>query len=60
MLTGGTAHLPGFGDELNRLIGVPVRIGDPLNRLALPKKFHAPEGAPVGSLTVAIGLGIED
>ena len=60
VLTGGTAHLPGFGDELNRLIGVPVRIGDPLNRLALPKKFHAPEGAPVGSLTVAIGLGIED
>jgi type IV pilus assembly protein PilM len=60
VLTGGTAHLPGFGDELNRLIGVPVRIGDPLNRLALPKKFRAPEDAPLGSLTVAIGLGIED
>jgi type IV pilus assembly protein PilM len=60
VLTGGTAHLPGFGDELNRLIGVPVRIGDPLNRLALPKKFRAPDDAPLGSLTVAIGLGIED
>jgi type IV pilus assembly protein PilM len=60
VLTGGTAHLPGFADELNRLIGVPVRVGDPLNRLVLPKKFKAPEDAPLGSLTVAIGLGIED
>jgi type IV pilus assembly protein PilM len=60
VLTGGTAYLPGFVDELNRLIGVPVRVGDPLNRLALPKKFRAPEDAPLGSLTVAIGLAIED
>ena len=60
ILTGGTAHLPGFADELHRLIGVPVRVGDPLNRLALPKKFREPEGYSVGSLTVAIGLGIED
>jgi type IV pilus assembly protein PilM len=60
VITGGTAHLPGFVDELNRLIGVPVRVGDPLNRLVLPKKFKAPEDTPLGSLTVAIGLGIED
>ncbi|HEY6960479.1 MAG TPA: type IV pilus assembly protein PilM [Gaiellaceae bacterium] len=60
VLTGGTAHLPGFAEELNRLIGVPVRVGDPLNRVAVPKKFHAPEDVSVGSLTVAIGLGIED
>jgi type IV pilus assembly protein PilM len=60
VLTGGTAHLPGFGEELNRLIGVPVRVGDPLNRVVVPKKFHVPEDASVGSLTVAIGLGIED
>jgi type IV pilus assembly protein PilM len=59
ILTGGTAHMPGIGEELNRLIGVPVRIGDPLNRVAIPKKFREPEYA-LGSLTVAIGLGIED
>jgi type IV pilus assembly protein PilM len=59
VLTGGSAHLPGFADELNRLIGVPVTVGDPLNRVAIPKKFREPEYA-LGSLTVAIGLGIED
>jgi type IV pilus assembly protein PilM len=59
VLTGGTAHLPGLSDELHRLIGVPVRVGDPLNRVAIPKKFREPEYA-LGSLTVAIGLGIED
>jgi type IV pilus assembly protein PilM len=60
VLTGGTAHLPGFGEELNRLIGVPVRVGDPLSRVAVPKKFRESEDYSVGSLTVAIGLGIED
>ena len=60
VLTGGTAHLPGFAGELNKLIGVPVRVGDPLNRVALAKKFEEPDDCSVGSLTVAIGLGIED
>jgi len=60
VLTGGTAHLPGFADELNRLIGVRVRVGDPLNRVAIPKKFREPDEYSLGSLTVAIGLGIED
>jgi type IV pilus assembly protein PilM len=60
VLTGGTAHLPGFAEELNRLIGVPVRVGDPLNRVVVPKKFSPPDDVSVGSLTVAIGLGIED
>jgi type IV pilus assembly protein PilM len=59
VLTGGSAHLPGFADELHRLIGVPVTVGDPLNRVVIPKKFREPEYA-LGSLTVAIGLGIED
>lgn len=57
-LTGGTAHLPGLGAELERLIGVPVRVVDPLSRLKVSKK--AQEQAQVGSLAVAIGLGIED
>ena len=57
-LTGGTAHLPGLGAELERLIGVPVRVVDPLHRVKVSKKVH--ERDQVGSLAVAIGLGIED
>jgi len=57
-LTGGTAHLPGIGAELERLIGVPVRVVDPLHRVKVSKKVH--ERDQVGSLAVAIGLGIED
>ena len=57
-LTGGTAHLPGLGAELERLIGVPVRVVDPLSRVKLSKKVN--EREQVGSLAVAIGLGIED
>ena len=37
-LTGGTAHLPGLGAELERLIGVPVRVVDPLSRFTVSKK----------------------
>jgi type IV pilus assembly protein PilM len=58
VLTGGTAHLDGLADELQRLIGVRVTIGDPLARVKPAKKLQTPE--PVGSLAVAIGLGIED
>jgi Tfp pilus assembly PilM family ATPase len=57
VVTGGTAHLPGLAEELQRLIGVSVRVGDPLARVKLPKKLEQP--AQVGSLAVAIGLGIE-
>jgi type IV pilus assembly protein PilM len=58
VLTGGTAHLAGFVEELARLIGVRVRVGDPLVRVKMSKKLREPE--QLGSLTVAIGLGIED
>ena len=58
VVTGGTTHLPGFGEELQRLIGVPMRVGDPLGRVKVSKKLS--EHAQVGSLAVAIGLGIED
>jgi type IV pilus assembly protein PilM len=57
VLTGGTAQLPGLDAELARLIGVRVRVGDPLSRVERGKKLGEPEG--LGSLTVAIGLGIE-
>ena len=58
VLTGGTAHLPGLGAELERLIGVPVRVADPFTRVKVSKK--AAEQEQVGSLAVAIGLGIDD
>jgi type IV pilus assembly protein PilM len=58
VLTGGTAHLPGLAAELERLIGVHVRVGDPLARLKVGKKVAGAE--QIGSLAVAIGLGIED
>jgi len=60
VLTGGTAQMPGLADELHRLIGVPVRVGDPLSRVETPKKFQAPDDYALGSLTVAIGLGIDN
>ncbi len=58
VLSGGTAHLVGLAEELERLIGVRVRVGDPLARMKVSKKVGDPE--QVGSLAVAIGLGIED
>jgi type IV pilus assembly protein PilM len=58
VLTGGTAHLAGLAGELERLIGVRVRVGDPLARMKVSKKVG--EAEQVGSLAVAIGLGIED
>ena len=57
MLTGGTAHLAGLAEELERLLGVGVRVGDPLHRL----KVSGPVAEnDLGSLAIAIGLGIED
>jgi type IV pilus assembly protein PilM len=59
VITGGTASLSGLAQELERIIpGVRVRVGDPLARLRVTKKVTVEE--PVGSMAVAIGLGIED
>jgi type IV pilus assembly protein PilM len=57
VLTGGTAELPGFATELSRLLGVRTRVGDPLTHVKLGKKVDP--GQQLGSLTAAIGLGIE-
>jgi type IV pilus assembly protein PilM len=58
VVTGGTAHMPGLVDELQRLIGVGVRLGDPLGRVKVGKQLRGEQ--PMGSLALAIGLGIED
>jgi type IV pilus assembly protein PilM len=57
VLTGGTAKLGGLVDELTRLVGVPVRLGDPLVRLDVTQSVDESE---LGSLAIAVGLGIED
>jgi type IV pilus assembly protein PilM len=58
VITGGTTHLAGLAEELQRLIGVRVTVGDPLSRVTLGRKVRETE--QLGSLAVAIGLGIED
>ncbi len=58
LITGGTAHLAGLAEELQRLMGVRVAVGDPLMRVKLGRKVRETE--QLGSLAVAIGLGIED
>jgi type IV pilus assembly protein PilM len=58
VITGGTAGLAGLAAELQSLIGVRVRVGDPLARMKVPKKLALDE--ELGSYAIAIGLGIED
>jgi type IV pilus assembly protein PilM len=58
VITGGTTHLAGLAEELQRLIGVRVTVGDPLTRVTRGRKVRETE--QLGSLAVAIGLGIED
>ncbi|MFL6069157.1 MAG: type IV pilus assembly protein PilM [Gaiellaceae bacterium] len=60
VLTGGSAHMGGFAEELERLIGVPVRVGDPLRRVRVGKNAVAGDERQIGSYAIAIGLGIED
>jgi type IV pilus assembly protein PilM len=57
VITGGTAQMPGLAEELERLVGVRVRVGNPLARLKVGKKIGDED---LGSLAVAIGLGIDD
>ncbi|HEX2044318.1 MAG TPA: type IV pilus assembly protein PilM [Gaiellaceae bacterium] len=55
VLAGGTARLTGLAAELQRLVGVSVRVGDPLVGVSLGKKL---KGTPDPSHTVPIGLGM--
>jgi type IV pilus assembly protein PilM len=55
VLAGGTAQLRGIAPALQGLVGVEVRVGDPLSGVALGKKAR---GAESPALTVPIGLGM--
>jgi len=58
VLSGGTAELPGLAEELERLLDVRVRVGDPLCRVRVGRQVKERHG--LGSLAAAIGLGIEE
>jgi type IV pilus assembly protein PilM len=57
-VTGGTSHLKGLDNELQKLLGIEVGIVDPFARVGANDEAAA--AGQVGSLAVAIGLGIED
>ena len=56
VVAGGTARLGGLAQVLNGLVGVNVRVGDPLVGVAIGKKLKG--GVPDPSLAVPIGLGM--
>jgi type IV pilus assembly protein PilM len=58
VLTGGAAHMDGLPGALGEVVGVPVRLGDPLQRVKVGA--HVEHVDERGSLAIAIGLGIED
>ena len=55
VLAGGTAQLGGLAETLQGLIGVNVRVGDPIANVGVGKKAH---GAANPALAVPIGLGM--
>ncbi len=60
VITGGTSHLVGLAESLHQMIGVNVRVGDPLQRVVLRAGLDPAIEATIGSLAVPIGLAIED
>jgi type IV pilus assembly protein PilM len=56
VLAGGTSLLHGLAPALSTLVGVPVRVGDPLVGVSVSKKVKG--GEPDPSLAVPIGLGM--
>ena len=56
VIAGGTAQLAGLAGELQQLVGVPVRVGDPLAGVSVGRKLKGAEPGP--SFAVPIGLGM--
>ena len=57
LVTGGTTRMPGFSEELERLVRARVRPADPLSAVQADANFSARND--LASLTIAIGLGVE-
>jgi type IV pilus assembly protein PilM len=60
LVTGGAATCAGLAEELERLIGIPVRVADPLMRVKARKGQPQATDLSTASMAVAVGLGIED
>jgi type IV pilus assembly protein PilM len=60
VITGGAATAGGLADELEQLIGIPVRVGDPLLRVRRKASDVNGSTGSTASMAVAVGLGIED
>jgi type IV pilus assembly protein PilM len=60
LITGGAAACGGLAPELERLIGIPVRVADPLARVKVQRTLEGETTASTASMAVAVGLGIED
>jgi type IV pilus assembly protein PilM len=56
VLAGGTAQLAGLAPALHQLVGVPVRVGDPLAGVSVGKKLKGSDPSP--AFAVPIGLGM--
>jgi type IV pilus assembly protein PilM len=57
VLAGGAAQLPGLAPALHRLVGVPVRVGDPLAGVAVSRRVKA-ELTPSLAIPVGLGMGL--
>jgi type IV pilus assembly protein PilM len=58
LLTGGASACGGLPAELERLIGIPVRVADPFVRVKSSRNLIS--NGSTASMAVAVGLGIED
>jgi type IV pilus assembly protein PilM len=58
LVTGGASAGGGLARELERLIGIPVRVADPLMRVRSSRGLQS--NGSTASMAVAVGLGIED
>jgi len=56
VLAGGTAQLAGLATGLQQLVGVPVRVGDPMTGVSVGRKLKGESPNP--SFAVPIGLGM--
>jgi type IV pilus assembly protein PilM len=56
VVAGGSAQLGGLAETLAALVGVPVRVGDPLVAVGVAKRLKG--GLPGPPLAVPIGLGM--
>jgi type IV pilus assembly protein PilM len=57
LVTGGTTRMPGFVEELERLVRARVRVADPLSAVQADANIAARNDLP--SLAIAIGLGVD-